>query len=888
MLVVPLLAEEVEYELNEDNRYKRMKFHITDKQMKHIKHNVVRKIAMREVARNRKFAKQTRRIHLKIRKARTNIEGIKKRINMYNKIKKQLLERVRKIKVDKQSAAIQIKALKYGTKKRIARREIKSYKYGTKFSKSGKRRLLKVQNGKIRKIIRKVNGKERIVVRRLKHIQGKINRLMRKMARYQVLIKSYRTKLAILLRKKGGYKNKLQQRRKLLLAKASRHFKIYAAIQQIDKHVEHIEQRLGLTTNYAKKVKLMKARNYLLKKQKRLRKRADQLKRRKMERKQRKMKVMEIKRKLTDFYKKYRYDKHLKKAQFKKLLKQLRFLKRQYNRAKRGYLYARSLKKREAKALALKGARKAYLATREKIYMMRKNLRGMKYDSMQQAHAIIREMLKLKISHAKLRIIEHQGSVRKLQLYKRKVMKRIHQLNKMARRVELCPANRKIVNSKLKINRKRLVHANRRIAIAKQGIKRQQIRIGIIVRKLRQLTIKEYKLMKSAIASIKRSIRTQKRIINNALYQKACMGKNMKKRASFIIKKAKSEIRILKVEMNSLRMKVRAVDDAIAEEKRQRLTVTGINYHKTKAALHEIKIKEKKMTRFVKKNVMDLTSSTNRIKDKALTKQYSKLMKRLIKIKDIKQKLINKLNTLRNKLRQMKAQEERDFLDKKRKWEKKRNDIVRVLNSLAKKDVKFVRKLHRGCKVRKCFIMFHKKFNLLRAHKLQIKLFRVTKKLEKINEEYVRRAEKKSFNMMGKRFAKQKKEYKKISLKHRNARKKLENVKVKINKEEERLPYLKNQQKAVGKRNVAKLEKKKKEYVRQKAKLVKRKRIILRRYLDLNKQFTIQLKKRMIEDKKRIEELRKERPMVLHKTLYELIPRKQRRAERKLTFWIKN
>jgi len=615
-------------------------------------------------------------------------------------------------------------------------------------------------------------------------------------------------------------------------------------------------------------------------KQKRLRKRADILKKRKMERRARKMRILKVKRQVREFYKKFAFERRMKKAQLKKLEKQVSFLKRQFVRARRGYVYARSLKRRQRKAAALSGARKAYFSTRAKAYQLRKSLRDIKADNMQKIHTVIRELLKLKIADAKMRIVEHKASIKATELYKKKLHKRIHQLNNLSRRIELNASNKKLLQSKIKINKRRIAHANRRIKVAQQGIKRQQMRIGLIHRKLRLLTIKEYNYMKSIILSIKRSIRVQKGVIRHAMYLIKCMGRNGKMRARFMMKKAKSEIRVLKVELKSLRMKVKAVNDAIAEEKKQRLTVTAIDYHRAKAAFHELRNNERRLNRDLKKVITFIGMKNNKAKADRLKAQYSRIMKQLLKIKSIKKKVVARFQELKKKYIQLKLQEEKEFMDKKRKWENRKNRIINTLNILAKKDKSFGLHLRRRCRRQKCFYIFNRRYNLILAHKLQIKLFRVNKKLIQLNEECARRAAMKSFRLMGKRFAKQKKAYKKVNLKRKDTKKQLADVNNKITKAEEVLPYLKDQ--AAGKKNVATLEKMKKKYVKKSIELVKRKKSIMMKYMVLNREFIEHLKKRMESDKKRVEELRKQRPEVLHKALYELIPRKQQRAERKL------
>jgi len=88
MFIVPLLAEEVEYELNDDNKYERKEFKITDKQKVAIQKRVAKKIAMREIAKKKQFEKKIGKIQRKIKKARVGIEGIKKRLVEYKRMKR--------------------------------------------------------------------------------------------------------------------------------------------------------------------------------------------------------------------------------------------------------------------------------------------------------------------------------------------------------------------------------------------------------------------------------------------------------------------------------------------------------------------------------------------------------------------------------------------------------------------------------------------------------------------------------------------------------------------------------------------------------------------------------------------------------------------------------
>jgi len=80
----------------------------------------------------------------------------------------------------------------------------------------------------------------------------------------------------------------------------------------------------------------------------------------------------------------------------------------------------------------------------------------------------------------------------------------------------------------------------------------------------------------------------------------------------------------------------------------------------------------------------------------------------------------------------------------------------------------------RICRLRKCRIVYGKRYNFLKAHKLQLILFKINAKLEQIHAEYVRRAEAKSFRIIRRRFMKQQKAYLKNErkMKHTQKRKK--------------------------------------------------------------------------------------------------------------------
>jgi len=891
MLIVPLLAEDVEnnvdfgeeYELTDDNRYEREKAIITEKVRAHMEHKVARKIAKQEIIKKRLFNKKTAHIQRKLKKIRARIEGLKKRLHLYSKTRKNLKTKQIKIKAKKRNAVIKVKEIRAKVRARIVRKEIKRLRKGKPLRSAKRRALMKVQKKQSRKIIRRFLLKQRAVKRQLKHLETKKASLRRKIVHLKTIAKRLRAKLSIILKKKADFLKKMQKKRAVLLAKALRHLKVAVLFHQLNKHLKHVEQRLGVVADPAAREKLNKSRNILMRRIKLLKRRLAILKKRKIERRQRKIEINKVKKQLKTYNKQYKAQRKLKKAQLSSAKKQSVFLKRQYKKAERAYNAARSMKKRERKAIALKGARLAYFSAKTRCYRLNKDLRDMKSISIQKVHAIIRSLLKLKLIDAKMKIAEHKVSMKQYEDYKKKVVLRIQQLKKFARRLDLCPANQRLLRNRLRVNMRRLRHVGRKIAHSMKAIRIHEMRIGFIHKKFRLLAIKEYKHMKNTVASIKQSIRELRLSIKAAKFRMACSGVVTRKRMSFIIKKAKNEIRSLKVELNDLRLKIKAVDDAIAEEKRQRLHVTKIDYHRAKAALFDAKHAMRHISRKIQKNKENATAAQEPWKKRQFLARNGKLIHKLVKLEAISKRLQNKVNTLKVKYNKLKTDDINAFIAKQNKWETRKAMVIAKLNKLAKRDQKLTRILaKRVCKLRKCRIMFSKKYNYLQAHKLQLILFRINAKLDKIHAEYVRRGEAKSFGIIRRRFLKQQKAYIKNEKRIKHTRHQLTRIEKKIAVAEQRLPYLPENEKVVAKGVVAALEKIKRKVMNKLRIFESKKTTIMKKYLALNKHYLIQLKKRLVSDKKRKAELTAKRPQVLHNALYELIPRKQQRAERQL------
>jgi hypothetical protein len=891
MMIVPLLADEVEnnvdfgeeFELNDDNRYEREKAEITEKARAHLEHKIARRIAKREIVEKRIFARRTRKIQRRLNRIHSIIDGLRKRVHIYSKSRKDLKIRALKLRSQKKNAILKIKAFRNKMHARLVRREIRALRRGAPLDPAKRKAILKLQRIRSRKIIRRFLLKERLIKRQLRHLSSKKAALRRKIAHLKGIAHTYRAKLAIILKKKDFFLRRMQKRRSIMYLKALRHLKVYTLLFQIRKHLKHVEQRLGVTINPETRAKLVKSRQILLRRERLLKRRVAILRRRKAQRKMRKIQIRKVRLQLRKYHKQFRAEKKMKVAQLLAAKRQVVIMKRIYKKAERAFNNAKSLKRRERKATALKGARLAYFATKTRIYRLKKDIRDMKSISIQKVHAIVRSLLKLKLLDAKMRIAEHKVSIKEYEDYKKKVVLRIQQLKRFAKRLDLCPANQRLLRRRLYINGKRLKHVGRKIAHSLKAIRNQQTRIGFIHRKFRLLAIKEYKHMKRTVASLKQSLRELRMTVRAARFKKACSGVITRRRMSFIIKKAKNEMRSLRLELNDLRLKIKAVDDAIAEEKRQRLHVTKIDYHRSKAALYDAKHAMRVLSRKIQKNKELATSSVEVYKKRMYFARNAKLIHRLSKLDAIVKRLQNKVATLKVRYNKLRTAEVAAFLAKKSKWESRKALVIAKLNKLAKRDQKITRRLRRGiCRIKKCRLMFGKKYNFLQAHKLQLILFKINAKLEKIHAEYVRRSEAKSFRIIRKRFLKQQKKYVKNEKFIKHTRHQLTRIEKKIAVAEQRLPYLPENQKVVAKGVLVALEKIKKTVIKKLNVLESRKTTVLKRYLDLNKEYLIQLKKRMASDTKRKTELTALRPTVLHEALYELIPRKQQKAERRL------
>jgi len=133
MLIVPLLADEVEenfdfgeeYELNDDNRYEKEKAKISGKLRSHLEHKIARIIAKREIIRRRIFDRKTRRIQLGLKRLHSRIAGLRKRLHIYSKSRKNLKIRALKLRAAKKNAILRVKRLRNKMHRKLARKEIR-------------------------------------------------------------------------------------------------------------------------------------------------------------------------------------------------------------------------------------------------------------------------------------------------------------------------------------------------------------------------------------------------------------------------------------------------------------------------------------------------------------------------------------------------------------------------------------------------------------------------------------------------------------------------------------------------------------------------------------------------------------------------------------------
>ncbi|KAL7719720.1 DNA double-strand break repair Rad50 ATPase [Entamoeba marina] len=851
--------EEREMLLPIDSKYAFMKGKLSSKTMHQLEKKIATKIALKE---------KTSHIHKKLKKYGGIISVLHKRLHHYSKERKHLKIVYSKVLAHKKAAILKIKQLPILIQK----------------SKTAQVEALKqLQKKQAHKIVRDVQRQLSGIKRTLKHLDSKKMSMRRKIALYKGISKKYRVKLTLLLKEKTEYMKKLAIRRAALLKKQVRYYKVFALFKSIKKAIKHQEERLNVEVNEVKREKLRQNVAFLHNKRHEIKKRITILKRRKAEQKARKLEMKKTKQQIHEYSKKYHAEKKLKKAALSATKKEIKYLKRQYKKAERSYNNARDLVKRERKATALKGARMAYFAALTKAYNLKKDIRDLKNISIQKIHAVVRGLYKLQIIDANMRITEHKLSIKEYEMYKKKVVKRISVLKKYGKRLDLCPRNQHLLKKQLKLNYRRLRHVNRKIRHSENGIRHNNEKIGHVHMKLRKLAIREYHHMKHIAGDIKQTIKQLKTNIKANHYTMACSGSVTRRRLHYLNKKFKNEIKSLLVEYNELKYKIKRVDDAIVEEKKQRLTITKIDYHRAKHSLAETKHAIRHIARKIQKNKELATAAEQPYERARYLRRNASLTKKLVRLDKITKVLKDKVGMLKVRYNKLKQQELTEFLNHKTKWETRRDKVRVELKSLAKKEAKLSARLKKSvCEAKKCRLFYNRKVLFLNAHKLQIVLYRIEKKLEKINAEYVRRSEAKSFKMIAKRFLVQKLAYRKSVHIIKHLTHQMSRLEKKISSTESRLPYLADKEKIIAKGVVASLEKIKR-HVQKKLNFENAEKIrTMKKYLAINKQYIIQLKKRMESDQKRKKELVKERPDVLHEALYELIPRKQQHAERKL------
>jgi hypothetical protein len=880
--VISTTVEE-EYDL-EDKDYTKMKAVIPSKLMHKIEKKIALKIGAKEVRHKRMFDKRISSVQNKLKKISTKIDGINKRLYDYTKTRKELKNLRIKLQEKKRNILLEIKKSKVDLESQISKMEIKSILEKKPVSKNQIEALKMVQENKAKQLVKSVMQELMQNKIQLKQISSKKVMLRRRLASAKSTRTILRNKLVRLLKEKAEYMKKLVAKRNRLIKKAIRYYKVVVLFEKIKLSIKHLEERLDVEINEKRRQKYQSSIEYLNKKMNALSKRIEVLKRRKAERKVRMIEIKKLKMQIRNYLKKYRAERKAKRIELRNSKRSTFLLKKAFKKAEREYNMARSLEKRNKKANALVGARKAYFSAKRRTYNLNKDLRMMKNIKIDKVNAILRGALKLKLVDRKMRIAEHNLSIKEYEQYKAKIIKRLAVLKKYGRRLDLCPINRRILRHQIKINLRRLRHVNRRIRHSQRGIMDCNNRIAGINKRYRMLAIEEYRHMKKNAENVKIIIKSLKRENKMYKFKRACAGEVTKKRMTYLIKSNENELKVLKTELSGYKSNIKRVDDAIKEEKKQRLTVTKIDYHRLKALLSETENGIKKITNRINKNKEEATQTDKIYLRKDLLNRNAHETRKLVKLDSIKKKLLVKLTVLKARKDKLVAQDVSDFLRYKTKWETRREKVLAELRKQALHEKKLTRKLKNKKidRYRKCKLIYNKKQTYLKAHKLQIQLFRINKKLQHINKEYIRRSEAKSFKMIYKRFNKQKKAYLKVKQDIKHVSHQIIRLEKKINLGEKKLPYLNEKNKLIAKSAIRSLEKIKRSIVAKQNHLEEKKVRILKRYLIVNKEYIIQLKKRMTSNNNRKQELLTKRPNVLHEALYELIPKKQQRNERKL------
>ncbi|EKE40609.1 hypothetical protein ENUP19_0305G0079 [Entamoeba nuttalli] len=705
------------------------------------------------------------------------------------------------------------------------------------------------------------------IAKRLQHYTKKLSEAERDYKRMEYKQQKLHAKITTT-------KKDIEAKKNQYIKRALRQLERIARVSAIKHMVKKIERELDQVENEEERKKLINKQKTAVTMLKRIEARVNIHKLRKSQRKARWNHIANVIKGMNNYKKGWKYDQKLRKLEVAKAVTAVNAIQKRINTLihsakKTGKVDAMELNKLTDKKNAamniLEKARSALELFEEKG---EKTIRNYKL-----------RILRLKMADAKIRISEHQLSKDAAKVTKKEFLTRIDKLKKLQKRMGLCPLNRLRIKRRLRVYKKEVSIATRKIRRNNKRIHSLKIRVESIERRIRLI-------QKKRIAKIVRKLNHLKGKLNGVRHQ--IMAVRVRKNSTqkdILMVKVRTLQNIEKQLKNTIRRFVKRNGHVIRklEQLRKAELEAARKYYKNKKAIAKrmkvvINRLRVKVAIFKRKIDKCKNSPFKQVRVIRLMKKYVKKLERTIASrKDMKLKVstahsryitlrtkaINRLHTRRSELYARQA------------W------LLSELKALAKRETDIHNTIKKTT-VLKAMKGLYKELSFIRKEgkRVQLKLFKVVKRIQKVNQLFFRHNQYTAIRRAKVVFKKYNKKFGTFEKRKASLKRKMAVYQAEQNEIFKKQPYAVNKNALNDRLRLVKQAMS--DIDADFATVQKQEKRVIVRALKLSHEYDGLLKVKLSDLKVRLAAKQKERPVVSKTALYTIDSNKQKHAVRRL------
>ncbi|KAL7716327.1 Rho-associated protein kinase [Entamoeba marina] len=703
------------------------------------------------------------------------------------------------------------------------------------------------------KLVKQLNKKNNEVSKLAKKEQ----RIKAKTIGYSRAAKRTEFKLKKLVAKIAHTKKHVEAKKTEYIKREMRQLERKARVHSIKHIIKKIQRHLDETENEADRKKLINKQKYAATLLSQIAARVRIHKLRKQQRKARLIQIISIIKQLNHFRKGFHYDKKLHTLEVKKAAAIVKSVQKEIETEIQNVALVALEKETTEKENFVEAGERKIRMYKNKIY-------------------------RLKISDAKIRIAEKQMSKDAAKQTKIAFNLRISKLKKLSKRLGLCPLNRLRIKRRLRIYKKEVKIATRKIKRNNKAIHRLNIRISIYQRKIRQIQKRRIAKIMFKLNHLRRTLQTLRTKIMQVRVRKSSKRKEdlmvkvrtyknqehaVKKAMKRFMKRNGHVLRKLEVirreELEAAKHHYKNQSKALKKViNMMRRVDTKVHFYKRRVAnFKHSPLKQTIMMRRMRKYVRSLEKSKEHIKSLTQKKSLAKAAFELLRTKAIKR--------LHNKRSQLQG---------------KQNWLLSELRALAKKEKDVGKAVKKTTNI-SAMKSLYQQLAILRkdGKREQLELVRVVKQLQKVNQLFLRHNQYTALRRAKHMFKKYEKKFNAYEAGKLAAKKRMNKYEEEQAELFKKQPYVTS---LAGKNSM----KQKLRFVKQKMSnaqadfltLQKQQRRTIRRTLRLNKEYVSLLTVKLHDLKIRLEHKTQERPRLSKDALYSMDEKKQRHAVHRL------